>query len=322
MGSDLTNALGVLIAFATLMLLFSIIVTSLVQATQAVLRLRSRNLWRGLTRVIGAVETKPKGEASDRAFEILKQSAPGLLAVFDQSKGVTKNLLGPQVSWLTTAQLEAACLEVVGDPAKVKGIVQKFEQMEDPLRKRFQFWTRMIAIVWALVVAWNFQLSTPEILNHLSATPQVREQLVQFGRSAVKANGDVGKDPDPTNENPAGGADAAEKAKAQSLYYFELWRDAEFFSGPSRLEHVVGVLITTLLLTLGAPFWFNLLKNTVNLKDALAKEKAVAPSRSSLDEQIEALEMKVRASTDPKEKAKLQKDLDDLRLVKARLPES
>jgi hypothetical protein len=42
---------------------------------------------------------------------------------------------------------------------------------------------------------------------------------------------------------------------------------------PRRLEllhHLGGMLITAGLLTLGAPFWFNLLKNLMNLRPAVA----------------------------------------------------
>jgi hypothetical protein len=36
------------------------------------------------------------------------------------------------------------------------------------------------------------------------------------------------------------------------------------------LRHLLGVLITAGLLALGAPFWFNLLKNLMNLRPAVA----------------------------------------------------
>jgi len=50
-----TNAvarLGVLIAFVTVILLLSIVVMGVVQATQAVLRLRSRNLMQGVAALL------------------------------------------------------------------------------------------------------------------------------------------------------------------------------------------------------------------------------------------------------------------------------
>ena len=69
MDSNLSNTLGVLIAFSTLMLLYSIVVTSLVQATQAVLRLRSRNLWRVLRNILESERTDNSQEPSKKCLQ-------------------------------------------------------------------------------------------------------------------------------------------------------------------------------------------------------------------------------------------------------------
>jgi hypothetical protein len=46
------------------------------------------------------------------------------------------------------------------------------------------------------------------------------------------------------------------------------------YSTPSWL-HLVGVMISSLLLSLGAPFWFNILKTLTNLRPGLAdRERA------------------------------------------------
>ena len=45
--------------------------------------------------------------------------------------------------------------------------------------------------------------------------------------------------------------------------------DKNFFMDP---QHIVGILFTAILLSLGAPFWFNVLKELVGLKDALRKK--------------------------------------------------
>ena len=52
MTENLFNVLGVLTAFITVMLIFSIAVTSLVQATQGLLRWRARNLQNSLAKIL------------------------------------------------------------------------------------------------------------------------------------------------------------------------------------------------------------------------------------------------------------------------------
>lgn len=50
-----------------------------------------------------------------------------------------------------------------------------------------------------------------------------------------------------------------------------------------RLANVLGALVTAALLSLGAPFWFNMLKSLSNLRDALnpKKEEEKAASASA-----------------------------------------
>jgi hypothetical protein len=45
------------------------------------------------------------------------------------------------------------------------------------------------------------------------------------------------------------------------------------------LVHLIGVLMTAGLLTLGAPFWFNLLKNLTSLRPALAASVEKRPDQ-------------------------------------------
>lgn len=50
--------------------------------------------------------------------------------------------------------------------------------------------------------------------------------------------------------------------------------------GRPRLENILGVLVTAIFLSLGAPFWFNLLQNLLNLKDQLDPTKRKKSSGS------------------------------------------
>jgi len=42
-----------------------------------------------------------------------------------------------------------------------------------------------------------------------------------------------------------------------------------YYTGPDRFENWVGVALTALLLSLGAPFWFNMLRSLANLRDQM-----------------------------------------------------
>ena len=43
----------------------------------------------------------------------------------------------------------------------------------------------------------------------------------------------------------------------------------DFYGGEDSRRNIVGVLLTALFLTYGAPFWFRVLQSTVGLRDVL-----------------------------------------------------
>src|SRR5688500_1669895 len=74
--SSLLNILGALIGFVSVTLLFSMVVTALVQASQFVLQMRARNLQRGLTLFVqNVLEVKDPKEAKDKAAKVLRRVA-------------------------------------------------------------------------------------------------------------------------------------------------------------------------------------------------------------------------------------------------------
>src|SRR5262245_24372706 len=58
---ELSNLLGVVLAFITVLLLLSLVVMALVQFSQAVRRLRSPNLLFGCSRLFASTDVKPTG---------------------------------------------------------------------------------------------------------------------------------------------------------------------------------------------------------------------------------------------------------------------
>jgi len=308
MNTDLSTTLGILIAFATLMLLYSIVVTSLVQATQAVLRLRARNLWRGLTKILESERTDPTQDPSSNAFKVISMSSSAVFKVIENPNLIFKKVLAPDVTWLDSGQLLTALERSKGEigftSEQIKSIVSKFGQTEKASSKRFQFWTRMVTIAWAGFIAVYFQLSTPALLTMLSSDESTRQELIAFGNGIAKE--DLSK---------------AEMAEAKSMFYLEHGRFKDFLyrkggtGDNSELiilwKNVAGVIITVLLLSLGAPFWFNMLKSVVNLRDVLSKDGAkesgkAPPTDADVDQQIAETTESIARCDDPLEKAALK----------------
>jgi hypothetical protein len=142
-----------------------------------------------------------------------------------------------------------------------------FDPIIDRVAERFTFSTRIVTFFSALLVAVALQLDTVSLVNRLAMDDTLRSALVQQAL-ASQANGSQ-QDP---GSNPGA---------AKSKEYSALLAKTGLISLPSNLGdwrthwaevNLSGVVISTLLLSLGAPFWYNALSNLLRLRSVLAKK--------------------------------------------------
>jgi hypothetical protein len=203
----LSNIIGTLLAFVTIMLMLSLIVTSLVQFFQATLRLRARNLLVGVAAVIQHHHPQPVGATgwSLRGEPHLLLAAQALnkteasLKKLPDPNATRRILMGPPVSWVDSDDLARAVVETLPAPAPVgqgnnapppgvpatpaaattEADVQKtFEAMEPAMSKRFQFIMRVWTVACSFVIALVFQLSTPDLLKELPSADAKRQAIL------------------------------------------------------------------------------------------------------------------------------------------------
>jgi len=166
-----------------------------------------------------------------------------------------------------------------------------FGSAQDRSEQWFQTHVRVVTIICSICAAFVLQLDTTEIFRQLRAEPKLVEALVKAAPGVVQKGGEVAE-PSPT---PASDTHEQDRKKA----FVGLQKDLEdagfdivprpFFGRWNKdptptwahtahaprpvallLAHLVGILATAGLLALGAPFWFNLLKNLMSLRPALA----------------------------------------------------
>lgn len=327
------DVLGVLIAFVSVMLMLSLIVTVLVQLLQSLLRLRSRNLLHGVESLLETVmedtdcDSKTLAETALDSARFIPKRTPKLLG------RATRLLLNPACTWIEFDELVDKLDTKLTAPKKKK-MSSRFERMEDYLKKRFLFHVRILTVVCAVVVAFLFQVSAPGLVRDLSAEPQLRARYVTAAErlldeatttmTSIRAYEDVSPEalrrlqerhPDLAEqiEQAAGvGSSRADivselsdifaadlPAKREAIVQeYQLLLD-QLFAGSARtaleqarrltselrrfditpwaqgwayyrtFDHWVGVIITAILLTLGAPFWFDRLRKLATLKDQL-----------------------------------------------------
>ena len=146
-----------------------------------------------------------------------------------------------------------------------------FGSAQDRAEQWFQVHVRGITIFFSVVIALLFQLDTIDIFRQLSSQPAVVAALEKSAPDLLTQQPSLNSPVDPNK--------AREKVDSlrQTLDAagFDLMPGGFLgrWGHPRRLEllhHLGGMLITAGLLTLGAPFWFNLLKNLMNLRPAVA----------------------------------------------------
>ena len=175
-----------------------------------------------------------------------------------------------------------------------------FDQTMDRTAQRFTASTRAITFAGAFVVAIGMQVDTLSLVNRLSADDKLRDAFVQEAikinneRPAAATNeGDTSKPAPPAGQQDASTpAQSQENAKAQEYRAFlaeygviklpseglgEWWESL-------KKANYFGLLITALLLSLGAPFWYSALGSLLQLRSVLAvKDDAQRSARQSSD---------------------------------------
>ena len=245
----------------------------------------------------------------------------------------------PDVSWVEPEELQLR-LEQVGielsEPTREKFPIA-FERMSDYTSKRFLVDVRCVTILSSFLVAFVFQVSTPELITQLWTTPEIRQRnlalaeslaqtslfITQVDRSYEEVSEEALAELQRQHSDLAGqieqaagmgdrddiiaeldiifaednpdmresvieeyeqllddlhGAEARAALSQVQSYLGELagfsivpWpKGWAYYRSPGNW---VGVGMTTVLLTLGAPFWFELLRNVASLRDALQPRK-------------------------------------------------
>jgi hypothetical protein len=296
------RSLDALIGFTTVLLVLSLVVTVLTQITANFLKLRSRHLRDGLLDVflqlgweftgegarILAREVAHRKDAITRedlieALLVLAQKssaqpvyaelrmkiaalAPGfgpptLLANLRRAT-LELSVERPDLAAAVTRATAMARTPVAGLASEVFGV---FDSAMDQVSARFTHESRKLVAVFGIVVALALPLDSFDLFERLARSDAARDQAMTLAQ-AIAVN------------------DSASRATPQDIRLaFAKLQAADMVVVPSsRAEWLArwqkvnwaGVAAGALLLTLGAPFWFQLLKDLLKLRSAVAGQES------------------------------------------------
>ena len=152
-----------------------------------------------------------------------------------------------------------------------------FDPIIDRVAERFTFSTRIVTFFSASLVAVVLQLDTVSLVNRLAMDDNLRNAFVEQALASQPGGGQqkVGSSPD----------------AAKSKEYYAFLAKTGLISLPSNFGdwrghwadvNLSSVLISALLLSLGAPFWYSALSNLLRLRSVLAnKDDAQRSERQS-----------------------------------------
>ena len=177
--------LGILIGFCSIMLMFSMFVTAIVQGISSVINLRAWNLDGGLQSFARKIISLDNNGTLN---ENLKEK---LLKLTEANFGVLKRKVG----FVSYEQVISSITDLYSENIKgnIKFTINRdleekikahFERIEDEMVARFQTWMNGLSILVALAVVLMFQLNTFELLKKLSLNEDYRNSLIAYAENS------------------------------------------------------------------------------------------------------------------------------------------
>lgn len=279
-------ALEIAISLALLYLLLGLLCSMVNEWVAGMTGLRANNLWDGVRNLL--YDSEGSGLAKELYdHPLIKNLAkPGqrpsyvpsrtfALALFDlvapvQDAMSAKTLphVRNSIATIPNAQVKTALVALIDDAGEdVKKARANVEQWYDDAMDRVSGWyrkkTQVLILVWALAVTGTLNADTILIANTLAQDAALRASMVALAETTTK---------EPLPQEAAQLKQLY--AKVQKLGLPIGWsRDSNdatavpSSSGGWALK-IIGLMITTIAVSLGAPFWFDVLNKMINIRSA------------------------------------------------------
>ncbi|WP_341901304.1 hypothetical protein [Fluviicola taffensis] len=199
-----------------------------------------------------------------------------------------------QINAETLSYLRALWADAQGDVAKFRTAL---EEWFDVTMERTTGWykkhTQGVLLILGFLIAMLFNVDTIKLAGTLSKNPELREQVIRQADNYIKTHKDLLKEGDQKTEASL----QRLQKRADSLLKTDIadvnkalgigWKctsvkehENKCFHGKDvcirshlRIDTIIGWLITAFALSLGAPFWFDLLNKLMKLRGTINSGK-------------------------------------------------
>lgn len=142
-----------------------------------------------------------------------------------------------------------------------------FDSAMARVSQRFAMRMRTCTILFAFALSFVLQINTLDLLHQLQSNPA----------AVAKINAQLEEQIPKTTLTPAD----SEKVLSDLRKTFDSAGIVVYGKSPEGWADYCGMLLTSILLSLGAPFWFNQLKNVATLRSVVAQKAAAEASAPS-----------------------------------------
>lgn len=143
-----------------------------------------------------------------------------------------------------------------------------FDRIIERVGERFTFSARVYTVVAAAALTGTLQLDTLVLVERLNSDKEFQTRVVEAALNAQSM-------PAPDSPAAAGKDQSLDELRASARMHLKQLMDLQVIGG-SLFQHdqdasIVGMLLTTILLSFGAPFWYQVLKGAIRLRSSLAE---------------------------------------------------
>ena len=295
------RSLDTLIGFVTVLLVLSLAVTMLTQIVANLLRLRSRHLRDGVLDVFrqlgwgfvgdGAeilarkvvrskdaitredlIETllvlaQKNPELKEKITSLTPGFDPQALLAHVRRTALELSVERPDLAAAVVRSAAFARSPLAGLASEVFGV---FDSTMDRVSAKFTAQSGKLVAIIGIAVALALPLDTFDLLKRLARSDSAREQAVALAQTFAENRSNI--DPTPADPTPRDVRLAVAKLQAAEVIVVPSSR-AEWLARWQQVNWA-GVAVSALLLTLGGPFWFTVLKDLLRLRSAAASQES------------------------------------------------
>jgi hypothetical protein len=296
-------ALNVVISLVFIYLLYSLLVTTINEGIASLFKLRAKTLEKGIKRMLtdfddnqnsilekfyklpdikylGEDNTKKPAYLNSSSFSNALIHLCKDLANSDAKTTEEQFLAGIQKIKETNPEtgkyLETLYKDAEG---KIEEFQKLSEQWFNETMDRATGWykkqVQKITFIVAFLIALSFNVDTIGIAHNLSSNPELASKMADIADKYVKANKDS------SVEIPKDTINYFQKAQKQISTDIENtnsllglgWNFEEKNWAGKLPQHLVGIILTSFAISLGAPFWFDLLNKIMQLRGSKKTEE-------------------------------------------------